>query len=298
MTKVVHDTDIGSGLEISGGKLNAATSMATDAELVAAIQASETADATEEQKILENVRLQEGLFHNAVWELQGNKVKAHTLAPTHIRFLSISSLGFGYLAKFYFPQVGDSVPSLQGGAALVVDAQGFIDLPDWGVLWYKHAGTGQGWYWSQYSVGGTYLDPEYIRVVYMNSDELYGGINGVLSNGHTIVQGRNYPDTNWIPLAPYYAANISDYGGGYQLPRFRRLNNRVYVEGLASIATLTPKTIGGLPDGFRPSLRHLFPTSQQGGTQARVDVLPDGVIYQTTDASQPWLSLEFNFGLE
>lgn len=39
MTKVVHDTDIGSGLEISGGKLNAAASMTTDAELAAAIAA-------------------------------------------------------------------------------------------------------------------------------------------------------------------------------------------------------------------------------------------------------------------
>lgn len=37
MTKVVHDTDIGSGLEISGGKLNAASTMATDAEVAAAI---------------------------------------------------------------------------------------------------------------------------------------------------------------------------------------------------------------------------------------------------------------------
>ena len=298
MTKVVHDTDIGSGLEISGGKLKAAGEMATDVELVAAIQASETADATEEQKLLENVRLQEGLSHNAMWELRGHKVKAHTVAASGMRFLSISSLGFGHPAIFYFPQVGDSVPSLQGGAALVVDAQGFIELPDWGVLWYKHAGTGQGWYWSEHLAGGTYLDPEYIRVFAINSDEPLGGVNGVLSNGHTIVQGRNYPDTNWIPLAPYYAANISNYGNGYQLPRFRRLNNRVYVEGLASIATLTTKTIGVLPDGFRPALRHVFPTDQEGGTPVRVDVSTDGVIYQSTAASQPRLSLEFNFGLE
>lgn len=37
MTKVVHDTDIGSGLEISGGKVNVAATMATDAEVAAAI---------------------------------------------------------------------------------------------------------------------------------------------------------------------------------------------------------------------------------------------------------------------
>lgn len=47
MTKVVHDTDIGSGLEISGGKLNAAASMATDAEVAAAIAAAVGGGATE-----------------------------------------------------------------------------------------------------------------------------------------------------------------------------------------------------------------------------------------------------------
>ena len=39
MTKVVHDTDVGTGLEIAGGKLGVAGSMATDAELAAAIAA-------------------------------------------------------------------------------------------------------------------------------------------------------------------------------------------------------------------------------------------------------------------
>ncbi len=36
-TKVVHDTDVGMGLEIAGGKLGVAGSMATDAEVAAAI---------------------------------------------------------------------------------------------------------------------------------------------------------------------------------------------------------------------------------------------------------------------
>lgn len=48
MTKVVHDTDIGSGLEISGGKLNAAATMATDAEVAAAIAAAAALEDSED----------------------------------------------------------------------------------------------------------------------------------------------------------------------------------------------------------------------------------------------------------
>lgn len=40
MTKVVHDTDVGTGLEIVGGKVNVAASQATDAEVAAAIAAA------------------------------------------------------------------------------------------------------------------------------------------------------------------------------------------------------------------------------------------------------------------
>lgn len=48
MTKIVHDTDIGSGLEISGGKLNAAATMATDVEVAAAIAAQDVLEDAED----------------------------------------------------------------------------------------------------------------------------------------------------------------------------------------------------------------------------------------------------------
>lgn len=53
MTKVVHDTDIGSGLEISGGKLNAAATMATDVEVAAAIAAQDVLEDAEDLAQLE-----------------------------------------------------------------------------------------------------------------------------------------------------------------------------------------------------------------------------------------------------
>ena len=47
MTKVVHDTDVGTTLDISSGKLEVAASMATDAEVAAAIAAAVGGGTTE-----------------------------------------------------------------------------------------------------------------------------------------------------------------------------------------------------------------------------------------------------------
>lgn len=59
MTKVVHDTDIGSGLEISGGKLNAAATMATDAELAALATAQAAIDAAQNQATVDAIAAQD-----------------------------------------------------------------------------------------------------------------------------------------------------------------------------------------------------------------------------------------------
>ena len=52
MTKIVHDTDIGAGLDISGGKLNVAETMATDAEVAAQIAAADAAEVSQERAYL------------------------------------------------------------------------------------------------------------------------------------------------------------------------------------------------------------------------------------------------------
>jgi hypothetical protein len=297
MPKIVHDTDIGAGLEISVGKLNAASTMATDAEVAAAVQASETADNIEENKLLESVRLQDGLFHNTMWELQGNKVKAHTVDESVIRFISISSAGYETYAAFYFPAVGASVPSLSGGSPIVVDAQGFIELPNWGVLWYKYTGSGKGWYWSTFT--GVDINPsaEYIRVLALNHDDLASNqVNAQLSNSRTIIQGKNYPDTGWIDLAPYFEAGVANFGGGHQPARFRRLNNRVYIEGLITCPAGYVGTLATLPAGFLPANGHLFMCLAPNSS--RVDVNISGTLFQHT-ANGGWVSLDgINFGLE
>lgn len=296
MTKVVHDEDIGSGLDIVAGKLVTAATQATDAEVATAIQASEATDATEEQGLLNTVRLQEGLFNNTVWEMIGNKVRANTVVGTENRFLSISSLGSIVAIEFHFPAAGDSVPSVQGVAPIVVDSNGFLELPNWGVLWYKYAGTNKGWYWSVYSLNALELSSEYIRVLALNSYDR----TAQLSDGSFITQGLNYQDTNWMDLTPYLTAGIVNYGNGFRTLRFRRKNNRVYLEGLVLVPA--PNYVGGianLPYGFTPQTQHIFSGRVDTGV-ARVDVAVSGAVSAITNPSAAqWLSLDgINFGLD
>ncbi len=189
MTKVVHDTDLGAGLEVAGGKVNVADSQATDVELSDAIAENNITDATEERQILDNIRYQDGILFTAPWELDGLKVKAYTgTSGVTQRFLSIHTTG-GYLS-FMFPAAGSTVKGLGGLADLTVDAQGFVTLPNWGALWYKWSGADLGWYYSTYTVGYD-ATVEYIRVVGLGSDN---GHVGHLADGTVINQGMNYPD--------------------------------------------------------------------------------------------------------
>lgn len=296
MTKVVHAEDIGDGLDIVAGKLVTAATQATDAEVATAIQASEATDATEEQGLLNTVRLQEGLFNNTVWEMIGNKVKANTVIGTENRFLSISSLGSIVAVEFHFPAAGASIPSLQSAAALVVDSSGFVELPNWGVLWYKYRGSNTGWYWSTYSLNAIELSSEYIRVLAINSYDR----TAQLSDGSFITQGLNYRDTNWMDLTPYLTAGIVNYGNGFQTLRFRRKNNRVYLEGLVLVPS--SNYVGGianLPYGFTPQAQHIFSGRVDTGV-ARVDVAISGAVSTISNPNVgDWLSLDgINFGLE
>ena len=309
--KVINDTDVGTTLDISSGKLEAAASMATDVEVTDAIAAQDlaenTAEAAAKLRAAFLKRAQQVLSSESIFEVSpaGFKFYLDPVMPVN-RLLVMgagegaNSLESGYL-DITAPAAGDVIKGL-GIPDVIVDVNGFIPVPGHGTLYFKLPApnapanaTGE-WYVAQYNANDYDVPDDFLFIC----QQLLNNPGGMyqLFDGRKLTQGKNYTDTNWIPLAPYYAANISDFGGGYQFPRFRRLNNRVYVEGMVAIATLTPKPIGVLPDGFRPSLRHIFQTNQQGGTPVRVDVLPDGGIRQSTNASQPWLSLEFNFGLE
>lgn len=314
MTKVVHDTDIGTGLEISGGKLNAAGSMATDAEVAAAITAQDVAENAAEAVVkareLFAIRSQIGLLQNCTWELVGQKVKAHTVYTTESRFMTINAAKSPNTAPnghfyFYFPLAGDPVKGLNA-PDITVDSNGFIDLPTWGALWVKlppasspSAAPPVEWAYSTYYYG-TDFEPssDYIRILTLNHG--IGSVGANISDGRILTQGLNYQDTNWLDLTPYLASGVVNFGSVFRTLRFRRKNNRVYLEGLA--LTPTPNyvgTIANLPNGFTPQTQHIFSGHIHSGV-ARVDVATSGTVSAVThvDASQ-WLSLDgINFGLD
>lgn len=190
--KVIHDTDIGQGLEIVGGDLKVADTQATDLELSNAIAANNITDATEERQILDNIRYQDGILFTAPWELDGLRVKAHTdtgvPAAGYPRFISISTKQ-GCL-EFTFPKAGETVKGLGGLPDLTVDAQGFVSLPSWGVLWYKYAGATIGWHYSTYPEAFD-ATVEYIRVFGYSPDH---ELNGYLADGTIVYQGMNTPN--------------------------------------------------------------------------------------------------------
>lgn len=283
MTKVVHDTDIDDvTLEIANGKLASKKSY----ELVKQFHA----------------RVQQSLFHNVVWELSGNRVKPHQTS-TEQRFITIghsksaSTMDAGYLAP-KFPAAGGIVRGINV-PDLTVDANGFLDMPGWCVLWYNLLNG--YWYVSRYdALNFDTPSSEYIMVLSLNHDDLVGGANARLSDGRIIIQGKNYPDTNWISLTPYLVSGVSNYGGVFVDIRFRRLNNRAYFEGMVN--TSSAGYTGGLanlPVQFRPTKQHVFLVSAHTGI-ARIDVDQNGLVKIITNSgAQPAVSLDgINFGLD
>lgn len=83
-------------------------------------------------------------------------------------------------------------------------------------------------------------------------------------------------DTGWI--VPNLTGNWSNFGGGFSVTRYRRINGVVYIEGTVANGN-DGQVIFSLPVGFRPALEKLFITSANGGI-ADVRVRPsDGAVY-------------------
>lgn len=313
MTKVVHDTDIGAGLEISGGKLEAAAGMATDAEVAAAIAAQDAAEnAAEETTRLRNAfikRAQQVLSSESIFEVSpaGFKFYPDPFMTYSSRLLvigageGVNSLESGYL-DIAPPVVGDVIKGL-GAPDVVVDVNGFIPVPIYGTLYFKlpapnaPASAVGEWYVSRYNAND-YDVPDDFLFICQQLPNNPGGMYQ-LFDGRKLAQGKNYADTNWIPLAPYYNNGTGDFNRGYQVPRMRRLNNRVYLEGLLNAPSVGfVGALATLPAGCRPNARHIFNAVVQSSS-ARVDVESSGAVLSVTNAGvQSWISLDgINFGL-
>ncbi|MFF9565722.1 hypothetical protein ACF1AJ_20405 [Leifsonia sp. NPDC014704] len=96
---------------------------------------------------------------------------------------------------------------------------------------------------------------------------------------------RIFDDTGWILVgsggtAPAFQSNWVNFGGSYQLARFRRLNGIVYVQGaIKGGQTSGTFPIFTLPAGFRPAAVVSSPAvAISSGSVTSVDIYPDGGI--------------------
>lgn len=312
MTKVVHDTDIGAGLEVAGGKVNVAASQATDAEVAAAITAQDTAEnAAETTATLRSEfcrRAQQVLSTSAVIECTAQGIKFKVDAGQGYPYSRILVMGAGEGvhagANGFFdiepPAVGTTIYGM-GVPDKVVDPNGFIPITTiHETLWYKLPPAGadfstQGtWHYSVYN-GADYNVPEDYIFIAQGQPNIAGGVY-ILYDGRHLVMGDNYTDTSWQNLSPYYAVGSADYGLGWLIPRFRRQGNRVFLEGLLSNASLSAGggvVVATLPPGFRPKAKHIYASANDTNAR-RVDVYTNGDVLQVLApaGSNEWMSLD------
>lgn len=307
--KVIHDTDIGANLEIAGGKLKAAETLATDAEVVAAIAAQDAAENTEEA----TAKLRSEFCRRAQASLSSSAYISCT--PTGILFKSgdnglarilVMGAGEGTHAgsNGYYnikpPTAGTVIKGL-GIPDRVVDTDLFIPVSyDHETLYYKlptansHPDTQGEWYVSKYGQNDYNVPDDFMFIARGLLSIPSGGF--ALFDGRTLVMGDNYPDSGWLDLAPYFAANVSNHNGGYQTARARRSGNRVYLEGTVDLSSwdgMVPANILTLPVGFRPNTGHIFSSSADSSAR-RIDVVPSGLVRTISSASgaPPWISLD------
>lgn len=83
-------------------------------------------------------------------------------------------------------------------------------------------------------------------------------------------------DTGWI--VPTLTGGYTNFGSGYAVTRYRRINGVVHTEGTVA-GGVTGQVIFSYPPGFRPAAEKLFITSANAGI-ADVRVRPsDGALY-------------------
>jgi hypothetical protein len=89
-----------------------------------------------------------------------------------------------------------------------------------------------------------------------------------------------------LELEPGYG----NYGAGYDQLRATRVGNMVFLSGLPQTLGAGIGTFATLPEGMRPSGRHIFSASSNG-QYVRVDVLADGRISLLTMPQVGWFSV-------
>lgn len=95
----------------------------------------------------------------------------------------------------------------------------------------------------------------------------------------------------WTDVASFFNG-WANFGGAFQVARYRKINGVVYVQGLIAGGTL-PSDAFQLPAGFRPSATLMF-DSNSNGAAGRLEITAAGVVTPTS-GSNIWFSICLSF---
>lgn len=128
-------------------------------------------------------------------------------------------------------------------------------------------------------------------LLYPKSDGMWYTKNAVGLEAPTFGRAE---DTGWINMT--LLNGWSNWGGGWAVGRYRRVNGIVYVEGFLNAANRTASQIAVLPEGFRPKehTSNAVPGINQTNKYTAISVTSAGSIEIQggySDINSSWLSL-------
>lgn len=107
----------------------------------------------------------------------------------------------------------------------------------------------------------------------VETHSLVRSVNG--QTGDVEINATASEDSGWIE--PSLLNGITNVGGNFQVARYRKINNMVYIEGRVTGGDNNiTNTVFRLPTGFRPSARLSFSVVRAGNSATRLDINPNG----------------------
>lgn len=192
---------------------------------------------------------------------------------------------------------GLAIPGYGGSAGATVDANGYVGLSSWTVLWayprYGFGGSTTMDYALSYYGSDFVAPPHWTPLATRNGDDgkLYLATGEVLDPDDKDVFLQ--PINGWEP----YTTGLTSA----HTPRYRKRNGIVHMAGLIrNLGAVTSDNFFVMPTGYRPSGQVMTAAQTSGGGNVRFDVAISGhsYIYQATkdaNASFSWVSIACSF---
>jgi hypothetical protein len=107
--------------------------------------------------------------------------------------------------------------------------------------------------------------------------------------------GPEAPATPWTALASLYQNGWSNYGGSYQVGRYRSVRDICYIEGLLTVGTFNVNAFV-LPVGFRPVYSHQFVGVSNGTVSGAWRIDNTGAFIPFAGAGNLQINCSFGIG--